>query len=83
MDVEIKGNQDEVLRRLVAPFFEQGSSPVYVAKCCGRLFAGTEAPKGCRVCELVPAYVGFESLDEVAIAKVPAQPPVREPYRRS
>ena len=83
MDVQIKGNPQEVLKRLVTPLFNQGSSSVFVARCCGRLFAGIEAPKGCRVCEMVPAYVRFDSLEEVDIAAVPAQTPMREPYRRS
>lgn len=83
MDVEIKGDAKEVLRRLVAPFFEQGTKPVHVARCCGRLFAGAETPKGCRVCECVPAYVSFDSLEEADPAHIPAQPEVREPYHRS
>jgi hypothetical protein len=76
MDVSgITGDPQEILRRLVAPFFAQGSSPVYAASCCGRLFAGSEWPKKCRGCDRVPAYAAFNTPEDVSIEAIPDQPP--------
>jgi len=74
---EIKGNPQEILTRLVAPFFEQGTSPVYAARCCGRLFAGAEYPKKCRACDREPAYATFESQDDAVFDAIPEQPEYR------
>jgi hypothetical protein len=74
MDVsKIKGDPKEVLVKLTEPFFKSGTSPVFVASCCGRLFAGAMAPKQCRKCGGFPSAVMFASIDEVDPAKVPDQ----------
>lgn len=68
---QIKGDPQLVLQRLLEPYFAQGETSVVVASCCGRLFAGTEVPAKCRVCEKTPEVVRFASLAEVALEKIP------------
>jgi rubrerythrin len=67
----IEGDADEVLRRLARPFFEQGTPKVWVASCCGRLFAGEVAPVKCRVCGNRPDAIAFESEAVLDINLVP------------
>jgi hypothetical protein len=74
MDVGIKGDPKEVLTLLLAPFFRQEDRPVYAAKCCGRVFAGTEVPQYCRICERVPAVAEFNNPEEASFEALPEQP---------
>lgn len=67
----INGDPKEVLERLTKPFFDQGTSPVFVASCCGRLYAGIAAPTKCRHCGGSPASVAFSSMAELDPYKIP------------
>jgi rubrerythrin len=55
----------EGVQRLVEPFFRRGAVKVFVGKCCGRVFAGLEAPRRCRTCQKTPESVTIESVEEV------------------
>jgi len=70
---KIKGNPQDVCNRLAEPFFLEGAQLVYMATCCGRLFAGTTNPKKCRKCDRSPASVAFASLAEVNFEMIPEQ----------
>lgn len=72
---KIKGDVSDILKRLAEPFFDQGTTPVYAATCCGRLFVGEVAPVKCRVCGGRPEAQAFASLSEVEAAKIPAPRP--------
>jgi len=78
---KITGNAREALRRLTAPFFAQGTRPLYVATCCGRLFAGEIEPVKCRVCGRKPAAVSFENEEAVDLAAIPNNPAI-EPLEK-
>jgi len=71
---KIKGDPQEACKRLAEPFFLYGCAIVYMATCCGRLFAGTTAPVKCRRCDRSPAAVAFNSLAEVNYEMIPEQP---------
>jgi len=60
----------EALSRLVKPFLDQGT-PTYIARCCGRLYAGTVPPKLCRGCRGSPRSVQIKSLSEASVENLP------------
>lgn len=56
----------EILRSMVAPFFAQdGTRPLFVSMCCGRLYVGWDAPTKCRTCPTIPSPIKMESLADV------------------
>lgn len=67
----IRGSSTDVGVRLAKPFFDQGATEVFMATCCGRLYAGIEPPKSCRGCQRTPIVVSFTSIGEVNLAKIP------------
>jgi hypothetical protein len=44
----------EALTRLTTPFFNQGAPVVFVAYCCGKLFAGIAPAGRCKQCARAP-----------------------------
>lgn len=68
---ESEDNMNEILASLTTPFFSAGTTPVHVATCCNRLYAGASPPQTCRGCGKAPASVAFSSPDQVDPEKIP------------
>lgn len=52
------------LRKILAPFFSADpDATVYVVECCGRVYAGLEAPTKCRTCPTTPVPVAVTVKD--------------------
>jgi hypothetical protein len=83
MDVSsIRGNPKDVVERLAKPFFDEGAKGVFIAACCGRLFAGVDKPKKCRVCGREPISSFFTALADIDLEKVKDHPPPLRPLPR-
>lgn len=42
------------VKALAKPLFDQGADKVYVAKCCERIYVGTDPATGCSTCDKKP-----------------------------
>jgi len=56
----------EVLRSMVAPFFEQDpTTPLFVSICCGRMYVGPQKPTQCRTCPTIPSPILLKDPSEI------------------
>ncbi len=54
----------ELIHRLADPFFAEGASRVFVARCCNRVFVGTREATSCATCKQPVANHPCTSVDE-------------------
>lgn len=61
----------EAIRRLAAPFFEQGAESVYVVYCCMYVYVGTKQPEVCGHCKKTVIAHTARSVEEAVALGVP------------
>lgn len=67
MTVNPNACSPEHIRRLAEPFFEQGEPVVFIARCCGWVYAGTQPVAECKKCRKAPTSYECTSI-EAALA---------------